>query len=180
MKHPLLLFLLVMGLITMECAEAMDVPPAYRRVAAEYGIPAQVLYAVALTESGLRMPLSGDHRPWPWTLNVAGKAYRYGSRDLAYAALTRHLAQTDMVDVGLMQVNWRYHSNKLLDQRLSLDPWFNLRVGASILRSLYDECGDWMVAAGRYHAPENPERAAGYMAKVRLHMASVDGVARVH
>lgn len=182
MKHPLSILLLILGLFSMsDAVDAMDIPPAYRRVADEYGIPAQVLYAVALTESGLRMPGSRDHRPWPWTLNVAGRSYRYGSRNEAYADLIRHLEKTDLVDVGLMQVSWRYHGQKLLDQNLSLDPWFNLRIGASILRELFDDCGDWMTAAGRYHAPANPERAAGYAARVRRHLAAVErGDARVH
>ncbi|MGK2927453.1 MAG: lytic transglycosylase domain-containing protein [Lysobacterales bacterium] len=182
MKHPLSILLLILGLFSMcDAVDAMDIPPAYRRVADEYGIPPQVLYAVALTESGLRMPGSRDHRPWPWTLNVAGKSYRYGTRNEAYVGLMQHLERTDLVDVGLMQVNWRYHGQKLLDQNLSLDPWFNLRVGASILRELFDDCGDWMTAAGRYHAPANPERAAGYAARVRRHLAAVErGDARVH
>ncbi len=176
MKHPFLsLFLTTLGLILMtDCADAMDIPPAYRRVADEYGIPPQVLYSVALTESGLAMPDSRDIRPWPWTLNVAGTPYRYGSRDQAYRGLMQHLAKTDLVDVGLMQVNWRYHGKKLLDQDLSLDPWFNLRVGASILRELFDQCGDWLVAAGRYHSPGNAERAAGYSAKVQQRMVMLE------
>lgn len=176
MKHPLSILLLILGLFSMsDAVDAMDIPPAYRRVADEYGIPAQVLYAVALTESGLLMPESRDHRPWPWTLNVAGKAYRYGSRDTAYAGLMQHLARTEMVDVGLMQVNWRYHGDKLRTHWLALDPWFNLRIGASILREMYDQCGDWIVAAGRYHAPANPERAGKYANQVRRHLATLEG-----
>ena len=197
MKHPISILLLILGLFSMsdavDAVDAMDIPPAYRRVADEYGIPPQVLYAVALTESGLRMPGSRDHRPWPWTLNVAGKSYRYGTRNEAYVGLMQHLERTDLVDVGLLQVNWRYHGQKLMDQNLSLDPWFNLRVGASILREMFDDCGDWMTAAGRYHcgdwmtaagryhAPANPERAARYAAKVRRHLTIVErGDARVH
>lgn len=177
MKHPMISIFLMLGLIFMcEAANATgDIPPAYRRIADEYGIPPGVLYAVALTESGLLMPESRDHRPWPWTLNVAGKAYRYGSRDTAYAGLMQHLARTEMVDVGLMQVNWRYHGDKLRTHWLALDPWFNLRIGASILREMYDQCGDWIVAAGRYHAPANPERAGKYANQVRRHLATLEG-----
>jgi soluble lytic murein transglycosylase-like protein len=87
----------------------------------------------------------------------------------------QHLARTEMVDVGLMQVNWRYHGDKLRTHWLALDPWFNLRIGASILREMYDQCGDWIVAAGRYHAPANPERAGKYANQVRRHLATLEG-----
>ena len=183
MKHPMISIFLMLGLILMcEAANATgDIPPAYRRIADEYGIPPGVLYAVALTESGLLMPESRDHRPWPWTLNVAGKAYRYGSRDTAYAGLMQHLARTEMVDVGLMQVNWRYHGDKLRTHWLALDPWFNLRIGASILREMYDQCGDWIVAAGRKFSPDDEGWATEYADIVREQMAMLEREsARIH
>jgi hypothetical protein len=51
-------------------------PPAYQVAAQQAGVPPPVLYAVALQESGAR--LRGRLIPWPWTLNVAGRAERYG------------------------------------------------------------------------------------------------------
>ena len=162
-------------------ADALDIPPAYHRVADEYGIPAQVLYSVALTESGMPLVGSRNLRPWPWTLSVAGRTYRYGSRDTAYAGLMQHLALTDLVDIGLMQVNWRYHGSRLVDHELSLDPWFNLRVGASILREMYDQCGDWIVAAGRKFSPDDEGWATEYADIVREQMAMLEREsARIH
>ena len=43
-------------------------PPAYRLAAHRADVPAAVLYAVALQESGAM--LRGRLIPWPWTLNV--------------------------------------------------------------------------------------------------------------
>ena len=64
-----------------------DIPEGYVRVAAVHGVPAEVLYAVSLTETVMApsaiagvmkkrdadFRLPSDARPWPWTINVAGK-----------------------------------------------------------------------------------------------------------
>src|SRR5690606_11626175 len=53
-------------------AQARELPPtAYQQIARQAGIPAEILYAIALQESALL--LRGQLRPWPWTLNVAGR-----------------------------------------------------------------------------------------------------------
>ncbi len=84
------------------------VPFGYRAVAAERGIPHTVFYAMALTESGKQVELVDDYRPWPWTLNVAGRGYFYDSRVAAWQALTALLERGKRsIDIGLMQVNWR-------------------------------------------------------------------------
>jgi hypothetical protein len=47
-------------------AQAHEAPPAaYQQIAWHAGIPAEVLYAIALQESALH--LRGQLRPWPWT-----------------------------------------------------------------------------------------------------------------
>ena len=69
-------------------ASAQEVPPpAYQLAAQRAGIPSPVLFAVALQESGAR--LHGRLIPWPWTLNVAGRAERYATRAEACAGLRR-------------------------------------------------------------------------------------------
>lgn len=150
------------------------VPPGYRLIAGEYGIPAALLYAMALTESRRTVRLTGRHtaRPWPWTLNVAGRGHWFSTRRDAWRALRRNLAAgRRSIDIGLMQVNWRYHRGQLLDPWTALDPYHNLRVGARILRQCFDLTGDWWQAAGCYHAPgpdkASQARAARYRARVR-------------
>ncbi len=140
---------------------AEGIPLAYRKVAAEYVIPVSTLYAIALTES--RMSIGkGVRRPWPWTLNVAGEGLRFGSRRAAHAALVRYLKSGERaIDIGVMQVHWRYHSGKLGNSWKALDPYRNLRVGAVILRACYGEFGDWTKASGCYHS-RTPWRAERY------------------
>jgi soluble lytic murein transglycosylase-like protein len=149
---------------------APSVPDGYRVIAGEYDIPYTVLYAVALAESGVGKNGRGIRRPWPWTLNVAGRGRTYPSRDAAWTALNFFLAKGERsIDIGLMQVNWRYHQNRLRNTWRALDPYFNLRVGAAILRQCYEQRADWWKSVGCYHAPSNPERARRYRARVLNH-----------
>ena len=93
---------------------AESVPSGYRIVASERAIPDAIFYAVALAESGRVLKTDGIFRPWPWTLNVAGDGYYYPTRIEAWQALRDWLDQGKRsIDIGLMQVNWRYHQERL-------------------------------------------------------------------
>ncbi|HHI71481.1 MAG TPA: lytic transglycosylase domain-containing protein [Rhodobacteraceae bacterium] len=143
-----------------QAAPPLKIPPAYRQVADEYRVPPRLLFAIALTESGRR------GKPWPWTMNVEGRPYYFPTRAAAENALRRWLTKNKQPDVGLMEVNWRYHRQKLQDHTKALDPWYNLRAGALILRQAYDATGDWWRAAGRYHST-TPSLASIYRQRVR-------------
>lgn len=143
------------------------VPAGYRSIAAESGIPYTLLYAVALTESGKQVASTHAYRPWPWTLNVAGQGYFFDSRLAAWQALTAWLEKGKRsIDIGLMQVNWRYHQERLGTPWQALDPYFNLRVGAEILQDCYITRLDWWDSVGCYHSPTNPQRANQYRRRV--------------
>ena len=93
-------------LLTAAFANGAEVPPpAYQLIALPAGVPSEVLYSVALQESGTR--LRGQIVPWPWTLNVAGAGYRFATRSDACRALMIALqtAGPNRVDVGLGQTN---------------------------------------------------------------------------
>jgi len=146
------------------------VPAGYRMIAAEHGIPQSVLFAVALTESGKPTGQAGTLRPWPWTLNVAGRGYFFDSRQAAWQALTAYLKEGKRsIDIGLMQVNWRYHQDQLGTPWQALDPYHNLRVGAGILQSCYVTRQDWWASVGCYHAPTDTHRADRYRRRVVSH-----------
>jgi hypothetical protein len=149
-----------------------SVPCAYAVVALEYGVPVKVFYAIALAET--RAALGRKlKQPWPWTLNVEGVGYRYGSRRAAYAALQGLILRgTVAVDVGLMQVHWRWHAAKLEHTWVGLDPYHNLRVGASVLRDCYRRLHNWTLASGCYHS-STPWRASQYADNVSSIMAQV-------
>ena len=162
------IWLLALGVVASSpgrCDE--EVPPGYRSVAAEHGVPVALFYALALTESGTRVDSS--LRPWPWTLNVAGEGRVFASRGAASAELRQALAAGEQsIDIGVMQVNWRYHRDALQDPWRALDPYYNLRVAAAILVDCYQLRRDWWSAVGCYHAPQDAERAARFRDRVRV------------
>ena len=167
-------FLFLSGLIAASdptlALSGQTVPAGYRLIADAYRIPPEVLYAVGLAESARRVDSTGTVRPWPWTLNVQGKGFFYSSRDQAEQALDGFLAAgLQSIDIGLMQINWRYHGKRLESPHRALDPYHNLRVAAEILRDCHRSRQDWWAAVGCYHAPNSPHRANRYRARVFKH-----------
>ncbi|MBW8833154.1 MAG: transglycosylase SLT domain-containing protein [Burkholderiales bacterium] len=147
-------------------------PAGYAVMGQRFGIPPMVLYGVALQESAKLFGACA--LPWPWTLNVRGTPMRYPNYAASVAAMRGFIAAgIRNVDAGLMQVNWGYHRDKLIEPARALDPYPNIAVGAQILRSRFAETRHWYTAVGRYHAPGDPERAAKYSALVYRLIAQV-------
>jgi len=166
-------YFMLMLLLSINTAQAgiIKVPPGYKAVARSFGIPPRVFFAIALTES--RKKIYGRKiMPWPWTLNVEGKGIRYANKKQAFIALSKFIAQNKLsVDIGLMQVNWKYHSKKLKTPWLALNPYYNMRVSAQILTNCYASKRDWWVCVGRYHSPGQKkaqvQRAEAYRQRVK-------------
>ncbi|EBZ5771680.1 transglycosylase [Salmonella enterica subsp. enterica serovar Redlands] len=152
---------------------APSVPEGYRQVAQQARVPAELLYAVALTESGSRLPQG--IRPWPWTLNVAGRGYRYATRSDACAALQRFVLTTHpkRIDVGPGQINLGWHGQHFATPCDALAPYPNLRLAAQLLRSHYDRWQSWTEAAGRYHHPAGGKPAQRYRTLVLRHLQNL-------
>lgn len=153
-------------------------PPAYQIAAYSKGIPSEVLYSVALQESGamLRKQLV----PWPWSINVAGASYRFATRADACTALLLAIAEVGAkrVDAGLGQVNmgwngYRFGSGSPCE---SLNPYKNLSVTAEILAELRAQGGDWITVAGKYHRPAGGAPAARYREAFAKHLSRVTGI----
>lgn len=161
-------------------ALAQDIPPpAYQVAAQRAGIPATVLYAVALQESGAR--LNGRLVPWPWSLNVAGVSRRFATRAEACAEL--HQALRDVpptrIDAGLGQINLGYQHHRYDQPCELLDPYRNLALAAEILREQHAPGQDWLITIGRYHRPAGGAPAARYRHRVGQHLARVLGEPRL-
>lgn len=157
-------------------AEARDIPPpAYQLAARDADIPSAVLYAVALQESGVT--LRGRRVPWPWTLNVAGQARRFPTREAACTDLRRALREVPRtrIDVGLGQINVGYQAGRFDHPCDLLDPYRNLAIAATILREHHTPGEDWLLAIGRYHRPAGGAPAARYRRSVHQHLARVHG-----
>lgn len=153
-------------------------PPAYQLAAYAASIPSEVLYSVALQESGAK--LRGQLVPWPWTLNVAGAGYRFATRADACTALLIALTQAGAkrVDVGLGQVNmgWNGHRFNSTNPCDALNPYKNLAITAQILAEQRALGGDWITVAGRYHRPAGGAPAANYRKAFAKHLSRVTGI----
>ncbi len=171
------------------------IPSAYRQVADEINVPVDILYAIALTESGYQY--QSVYNPWPWTLNIEGKAYRFNNRHSMLVKLKQAIQDKQSVDIGIMQINWRWHKHRfeslqptlnspqpiLKSLQTALDPYINLKSGAEILVEQYQATGDWWLAVGRYHTPAQTKgsikRAKRYRQRVRQHWLSIKKFTRI-
>ncbi|EGP1136082.1 lytic transglycosylase domain-containing protein [Salmonella enterica] len=175
---------LVLAVLVAVCGSAsaakegralQSIPPGYHLVASETGVPAEALYSVSLAETSRKLP--HGERPWPWTLNVAGKGYRYSTRQEAYDALMSFMRRYPLkrIDVGIAQVNLGWNGGYFISYHDALDPYTNLRVAARILKSCYDSNpGSWIQAAGCYHHPAGGKPARSYKAIVKRKLATLD------
>ncbi len=153
---------------------AMDIPPAYREAARTAGVPADIFYAITLQES--QAPISSTkHRPWPWTLNIAGKGRYYRTQKDALRALEHYIASGKCnVDIGLGQIHWCSHAKSFPEgPAQALHPLQNLAYAAQVLKSEHKTVirkklgsNSWWVAVGRYHAPNNVKLAKAYRMRV--------------
>ena len=122
-------------------------------VSAAHDVDPIILYAIALQESRQLRP-DGLLRPWPWTLHVAGQgAMRFDNYQQAADKLIEVLESgVTNVDIGMMQINWRWNGHLLPEPTQILIPENNIRLGATILRRELDKGrGDLSIAIGRYH-----------------------------
>lgn len=166
--HPSWAVFAVAAWVAVAARADMDIPIGYQQVAKAHGIPSALFYALALAESGRWMADQRTSRPWPWALNIEGSGQFYPSRQTALSALARAIgAGKASVDVGLMQISWRFHQAALGTPTEALDPYRNLAVAAEILVRCHRSPEGWWAAVGCYHAPNAPERAERYRARVR-------------
>jgi Transglycosylase SLT domain len=136
------------------------------------GVPTDVLYAVALTETGQHR--DGRMRAWPWAINREGKGHWFKSRDEALAFGKASLAAgRRSFDVGCVQINYRWHGHAFPSLEDMLDPEWTATYAAQFLRTLYEERGSWSEAAGAYHSL-TPDKAMTYRARFDRLLSELD------
>lgn len=176
---PVRIALVLLGCGLAGWVQAQEAPPpAYQVAAQRAGVPATVLYAVALQESGIRF--NTRFVPWPWTLNVAGTSRRFATRAEACAGLHHALREVPptRIDAGLGQINLGYQRHRYSRPCELLDPYRNLALAAEILREQHAPGQDWLITIGRYHRPAGGNPAARYRHSVSQHLARVLGEPR--
>ncbi|SAK57418.1 lytic transglycosylase catalytic [Caballeronia temeraria] len=128
----------------------------------------KILAGIALNESAY------NGRPWPWTLNVAGRGFFFRTREDAYRAI-RYLishGRSDF-DIGLLQINWGYHSKRFASPWDALAPATNIRVAEDILNENFRLTHSAAKAVAYYHSA-NPAPGREYLARFVKHLSQIE------
>jgi hypothetical protein len=111
-----------------------------------------LLYAISLVEAGRRAPAGPGVAPWPWTVRTPDGPVFAASREEAQRVV-RSVARDSNTDVGLMQVNLRANGHLASAPEALVDPEYNIRIAAIILRRALDSSPfDPILGVGRYHS----------------------------
>jgi soluble lytic murein transglycosylase-like protein len=111
-------------------------------------VPPDLLIAIVGAESGYH----------PWALNIKGHQVFCQSREEAESVL--ETTPTDDVDIGLMQINWRFWGPRtgLASKGELLEPRKNLEIGAAILKDGLARGGSLWHRISNYHSGGARER----------------------
>lgn len=125
-------------------------------VAQEVGVPSQLLTAISQVES----------RHQTYAVNDQGQSLKFSTLKEAQAYVQEQINQgNDNMDLGCLQINWRYHQQHFADLKQVLHPYFNIRYAALFLKQLYRTLGSWSKAVAAYHS-RTVEKGQGYVIKV--------------
>ena len=154
----------IFGRLTRGPADACRI--AIDRIERSANIPAQLMTAISMVESGRTDPETGEKIAWPWTVNNAGDGRYFASKAQAQAHVRALWARGERnIDVGCMQINLMYHPEAFIDLEEAFDPEANVAYAASYLRQLRDDKHSWSIAVAHYHSA-TPERGQVYRKKV--------------
>ena len=111
--------------------------PAIAGASASHDLPAGLLDAIAVVESGRLNPRTRDLKPWPWTIDANGAGYTYA---------TEQAAGITSLDIGCLQVNLAQHPDAFQNLAQAFDPAANADYAAGFLTRLKQKLGDWAQA----------------------------------
>lgn len=130
----------------------------YDSVGKKMDVDPLVLYSITLVESS-KLGTKGNVKPDPFVLRTPTKIYRGDDKKDACTRLNSYLTSSRIVDVGISQVNVKWHSDKFDDPCDLLDVEKNLTVAATILRENHSKISaksregiDKVKLIGTYHS----------------------------
>ena len=167
MKRRHLLMLCSLCVLAPTAAAEVDVSGSvFTTVGKAKGIDPLLLYSVALAESAFHKKGIKTVKPWQFALRTSSSAYYGKCYEDTVKELRRILKTTDSVDVGIMQINVRWHKHRVRKPEDLIDLQTNVSVAADILRErLAANDDDWTQALAQYHS-FTPARGAWYSAFV--------------
>jgi hypothetical protein len=147
-------------------AAADDCLALAKRVERAERIPAGLVQAVALAESGRYLRAARQRLAWPWTVASGADSFYLPDKPSAIAKVEELQARgRTNIDVGCMQINLRYHPAAFASLDEAFDPIANVAYGAGFLKRLRDETRSWSRATARYHSGDRA-RGDAYRARV--------------
>lgn len=150
---------------------------AAHAAAAAYDTPLAVLLAITRVETG--RGIGADLRPWPWTINHAGRGQWFDTAADARSAAEAALAEGQgNLDIGCFQLNHRWHGNHFTTIDQMFEPEANARYAAGFLSDLYRETGSWSAAIAAYHS-RSAGPAAAYLARIEPVLAALGPAAEL-
>lgn len=150
------------GAPAKEAKASMVIPNTISQIATDKGVPPDIFYAILLNESRTTTNMKRVVA-WPWTANWKGKGYRFKTRVELYQFCQDLISRGyQSFDIGIAQVNWKWHKHRFNNMWAATDPWINMNAAADYLVEHYQTERNWLLAAGKYHAPSNPRNASTY------------------
>jgi soluble lytic murein transglycosylase-like protein len=117
----------------------------------KYDIPKELILLIGESESSQRH----------WVVNFGGDAHIYENQDDMISAIEHSFARN--YDVGFMQINSFWIRKYGFDLKDITDPYYNIMMGAWILRDCINRYGNNMQALIAYHTnPKNVELGERY------------------
>ena len=130
------------------------------------GLPENILLSISRVETGYQR-IDGVRRAWPWTLNAGGDSAYFKTKEAALNSLKKRVKQgVTNIDIGCMQLNYRWHKQFFKNLREMINPEKNVDYGAKFLKKLYQRHGSWEKAVKYYHSSKSKFNVR-YYKKVR-------------
>jgi hypothetical protein len=153
--------------VTMACGRAAT------RAEHDWHLPAGLLAAIGMVESGRRAPAGMFPIIWPWTINAEGRGFYQPSKAAAIGLVrSLQLRGVRVIDVGCFQVDLFYHPYAFASLDEAFDPDANARAAARILSLGRLGSTGWDGAISAYHSAV-PLIGAIYLQKVRAVWPSI-------
>jgi hypothetical protein len=141
---------------------------AAQRAERVWHLPAGLLVAIGVVESGRSGLGTTLRRAWPWTINAAGQGLSLANKASAIAAVHAYQAAgVRTIDVGCFQVDLFFHPEAFANLDVAFDPEKNADAAARILTRSHISGGSWDGPIALYHSA-SPARGQQYLRRVAM------------
>ena len=122
------------------------------QVEREENLPSHLLSSISRVEAGRKLS-NGEVRGWPWSINHAGKGLYFETKEGALKYLKNAVANGSRnIDVGCMQLNYRWHKGGFTSLEDMFDPFKNINYAADFVKELFERHKNWEDTIKHYHS----------------------------